>query len=257
MEKIKLTAFMLIRNEEEMIEDCLQSLSWVDEILLVIDDRTTDNSEKIARKYTDGILIRKFDGFASQANYGLEQAKNDWVLHMAADERISDELKQECVSVVTGNQEFVAFSIPYETYLLGRRFVASGFGNEQHITLFNRQYCHYSDKEIHEGLDIQGKIGTLHGKKLHYTHRTIDHLLSKIQTYSSLEAEHLMKKDMPKVTVYTLIYQTTKQFVYRYMRMQGFKDGIEGFIEAYLQATYIFVNYAKLWEKQKEFRRKS
>ncbi|TDQ01626.1 glycosyl transferase family 2 [Halanaerobium saccharolyticum] len=115
----KISAIVITKNEEERISDCLESIKWVDEIVLV-DSYSSDRTVETAAKYTDKIYKREFDNFSNQKNYGLKKTTCDWIINIDADERVSIELKNEILEILEDNMSFDAFEIPIKTYFLGK-----------------------------------------------------------------------------------------------------------------------------------------
>jgi glycosyltransferase involved in cell wall biosynthesis len=247
---INISCAIITKQEEEMLEECLASVSFCDDIV-VVDSGSTDNTLNIAYKFTDRVFNHVFSGYASQKNYAIDQAKHDWILLIDADERISDALRRE-IELLEPQVGVVAFNLPSKTYLLGSEFNHTGFGREWHIKLFQKQFSRYSDKEIHESLIVNGQVGKLDGDVIHHTHRSIDHLLDKISRYSSFEASQLEHEVKAPVTGWLLMWKATQHFFYRYLYLRGYLDGLPGLIESVMQSYYVFINYAKLWELQQQ-----
>lgn len=248
----KVSALVITKNEAEVIEGCLKSLSFADEIV-VVDSGSTDKTLEIAKKYQAKIFHHDFDGFANQRNFAISKAKNNWVILVDADERISKSLSLEIPDAINSN-DFTNYAIKYRAFLLGREFKFGGFGYgvETHIRLFDKRQCRYSTvKKVHEMMEINGQTGQLTGPIIHFTHRNISHILQKLDRDTTEEARVLFQNREKKVNSLKLIEVPLRFFYYRYLKQKGYRGGIEGLIEAVNAAYYYFIVYAKLWELQR------
>lgn len=251
MLKPELSVVLAIKDESEMLAGCLKSVSWVDEIIVMIDDRTSDNSRSIAKEFTAKVYERAFDGFASQKNAAIAKATGDWILLLDADERCTADLQSEINDTLTDYGAIQAYNIPFRSFLLGKEMKHGGW-DEKHIRLFRRGTIRYSSKQIHEELVINGEVGEFKAYIEHHSHRTVRHILNKIDKYTDMDAQHLYGNGHKPVTKSMFILIPLKFFIYYYIRCQGYKDGIEGLIEVILSRCYYqILIYAKLWELQR------
>lgn len=248
---VSISAVLAIKDEADMLEDCLKSLAFADDIIVIVDSRTTDTSADIAKAHHARVFEKDFEGFASQKNYGFDQSTSDWILLIDADERCTADLQSEIKRIIQTDSETVAYNIPFRSVLLGREMKYGGW-DETHIRLFKNGKARYSAKEIHEELVIDGHVGQLGQHIIHISHRSIGHILDKADRYTSLDAQHLFDTQAPPVSRWDIMYVPLKFFIFYYLRKQGFRDGIEGLIEVLLSRTYYqFLTYAKLWELQR------
>ena len=246
-----LSVVIITHNEEEMIKGCLESVNWADEII-VVDGDSQDKTRAIVSQYTKKVFTRKFTGFASQKNFAIGKATQDWILLLDADERVSGELRTEITRLLTSKPAKVAYDITFVNYFLGRRMNYGGWQHETHIRLFRKGKARYVDQEIHEYLDIKGAVAPITGPIYHFSHRDISSNLLKTDHYAQLEAHYHYLRHSPTVTRWSLFKGVVDHFWYRYIREKGYLDGMEGFIEAMYQAfSYIFIIQSMLWEKQR------
>lgn len=247
----KLSVIILTNNEEDVIEGCLQSVKWADEVI-VVDSGSNDKTKIIAKKFTKNIYYKKWLGFAKQRNYAMTKAKNDWILMIDADERVSKKLKKEIISVIKKNLDNI-YSIPFKNIFLGKEMQHGGWNPEYHIRLFKKKSARYDENNhIHETLSSKSPVRELKSFIYHLSHRSIEENLLKTREYAILESLQMYKKNAPKVTAVNLFLNTITHFFERYIRAKGYKDGIEGFIEATYQAfSQIFIIQSMLWERQR------
>lgn len=248
----KISAVIITKNEEEILDGCLRSLDWVDEII-IIDSNSTDSTYKIARKYTNMIFKEEWKGFIQQRESGVRKAKYDWILSIDADERVSSDLKEEIKKELLNSDGVYAYDIPFVNIFLGREMKYGGWGHEYHIRLFNKKFSIYNkNKIIHEEVEIKGKIKKMKHPIYHLSHRDIASNLLKTRSYAIIESEKMYKDGQKKVTQISLFQGIIGHFIDRYIIAKGYKDGMEGFIEAMYQAfSQIFIIQSMLWEKQR------
>lgn len=242
----KLSAVIITKNEESNLEECLKSLHWVDEVI-VVDSYSTDLTIEIAKKYTPYVYKRFWTGYTDQRNFGAMKASNDWILSIDADERITKELSVE-IQEKLGENNFVAFKIPMQNYLFNRWMNHSGLGNQYHTRLYNKKYCEW-DSLIHEDIVAKGNIGKMDGKMLHLAYENVSELIYKIDKYTDLEVEKLINLQNPPSTIKLLVYPYII-FMYKYFFQKGFKDGISGFAWAVSLSYYHQIKLIKYFLKK-------
>jgi glycosyltransferase involved in cell wall biosynthesis len=248
--KQAISVVLAVKDEADMLEGALRQLGFADEIVVQIDSRTADATETIARKYTDRVMIADFKDFASFKNQAMSNARNDWVLLLDADERLSAALIEEILAAVSADEADV-FEIPFESYFFGRAMRHGGWQNERHQRLFKRSLVHYQG-EIHESLQLaeEARRGSLVSPIIHLSHRSIGHVLAKTSGYVDVQASEMLKDGHPKVTARTLYSVIFKEFWRRMIRQKGYRDGLPGIIESLYQPFSLFCVYVRLWELQ-------
>ncbi len=225
MPEPRISALILARDEAENLPDCLASLAWVDEVVVVVDAATRDASEAIATSLAHRVLVREFDDFASQRNAALGLASGDWVLAVDADERSSPEMAAEVRSSIAGDGHS-GYRVPIRSVVLGRAFRFSGTQHDRPLRLFRRDCGRWVGK-VHETVDLLGTAGQLiHGLR----HRTLPDMqtfLSKIDRYTTLEARRFADEGRPARAL-DLTLRPAWTFAKLYLGKQGFRDGLEG-----------------------------
>lgn len=246
MNKLEVTAVILAKNEEKNLPSCLDSVSWVDEIIL-IDDNSTDKTVEIAKKAKARIYQRRLDNFCSQRNFALEKVKTPWVLFVDPDEEVTPELAQEIKQVVKSS-EFSGFRFPRRNIIFGKWIKYSGWYPDWQLHLFRKDKGRYVHK-VHEQVEIQGRVGELKNFLLHKNYQSISQYLEKLARYTSLEAENQIESGY-KFVWQDLLKKPLSEFLRRFFAEEGYKDGIHGLALVLLQAFSELVVYLKIWEKE-------
>lgn len=243
---MSISVIIITHNEEKNILACLSSVKWADEIV-VVDAFSTDNTKKLAEEFGAKVFQVKWQGYGKQKNYALSLASMDWILSLDADERITPELAEEIQKVVQ-NPEMDGYQISRKAYFLGKWIRHSGWYPDYCLRLFRREQGMFAEKQVHEFVQLLGKMGQLNGTMLHFTDDNLKHYLAKFEQYTALAADELASVGK-KASVGDLIARPLFIFFKMYILKKGFLDGMHGFILAVLSSFYVFVKYAKLWEK--------
>ena len=255
--KVRLSACLITRNEEKNIRDCLESLRFVSEII-VIDSYSEDATPAICREYTDKVFQTDWQGFSATKNLCVEQAQNEWVLVIDADERVTPELRAEILDKKEpGLEQVHGFYVPRQNYFLGKWIRHSGWYPDHTLRLFRKGAGKFKDRAVHESVVLEGKAGTLKNPLLHYTYRDLTSYVTRLNRYSTLAAEQ-MQKDMvggngrSQFRRIKLIADIATRPAFTFLRMyvfqQGFLDGFYGLLLAVHHSFYVLAKYAKLWE---------
>jgi len=245
-----LSAVLAVKDEEQMLDGALRSLEFCDEIVVVVDDRTTDATEAIAHRYTDRVLVRPFEDFASSRNAGVAHARGEWILHVDADERITPGLAREIRQALATGPDVLAFRGPTINYFWGRRMEHGGWARMMQVRLIRRGHATFTGR-VHEVAAVPPeRIGTLRGERWHFSHRSIEENLVKAIRYGRLEALDLYENGAPSVTSASFVRVMALEFGRRMIRRMGFRDGMPGLIEAIFQPFAQFCARVMLWELQ-------
>jgi glycosyltransferase involved in cell wall biosynthesis len=225
----RLAVLIVAKDEADNLDECLSTVAWADERIVVVDQATRDATLQIARRRASTVIARPFDDFASQRNAGLDLATADWVLSIDADERVTPELKEEILDILgDSTARAVAYRIPIRSRILGRRFAYSGTQHDLPTRLFRRAAARWTGL-VHETLEFEGTAGTLRGE---LTHRTIPDMrtfLDKINHYTTLEAKSLVRLGR-RYRARDLLCRPVWTFLKLYLGKQGFRDGLEGLV---------------------------
>lgn len=241
-----ISAVILTKNEAANIADCLTSLSFCNEIL-VVDDASTDKTVEIARKFGARVFVHRLENdFSKQRNFALEKAKNDWVLFVDADERVSADLKKEIIEKTHNRTNHtVGFYVKRYDFLWGQKLSHGEIGSLTFLRLIKKHSGAW-EGQVHETLETSGKTETLVHPLLHYPHPTITEFLEAINIYSTMRAEELYKKNV-QVGFFDILVYPTGKFIQNYLLRLGFLDKTPGLIFAIIMSLHSFLVRGKLW----------
>ncbi len=239
----KITAIIPTLNEEKNVSHALKSLSFVDEII-VIDSFSTDTTVDIAKSYGAKVIQRKFDDFSNQKNFAIQQAKNDWIFLLDADEVANENLQKEVIEKANNPEGYAGFYIYRRFYFKGKNLKYSGWRHDKVIRLFNKNSCKYKGK-VHEKIVSDGEIGFLKNKIEHYSLKDIKRYKGKLKFYASLQALELYERHQI-VTPYHTAIKPLARFVIQYFIKLGFLDGAYGFSICRLHAYGVYMRYKNL-----------
>lgn len=245
--KLPVSACVIAFNEADRIGDCLRSLAFCDDIV-VIDSGSTDATREISIALGARVLVRGFDGFRSQKDFATRQARHDWVLSLDADERVSPELRASiCAAHAAGFGDAAGFRFPRLSFYFGR-FLHHGNPYPDHVLrLFDRRRGGWrGDREIHEAVGVDGKVAILDGDLIHFPFRSLLQMLEKKQKYARMMAEYEFARGK-RATLAKLVLSPAWRFWRGYVLRLGFLDGWPGLIEAYVSANYVRQKTMMLW----------
>lgn len=245
-EKQLLTALVITYNEEQNIKAVLDDLAFADEII-VVDSFSLDKTFEIASSFPNvKVVQRVFDNFAAQRNYALSLASNSWILFIDADERLTLELQQEISTVINQKNSASAYFMRRNFMFENRKLRFSGWQTDKIIRLFRKENATYNLKKIvHEKLIVQGKVGKLKNRLIHYSYSNYEDYKQKMIFYGQLKAqEEILKTTNPNYFHFYIrpIYQFLNQYIVRF----GFLDGKKGIIICYLNALSVAVRFQEL-----------
>ena len=245
-EMIPITAIIPTGNEIHNIEEVIKSVAFADEVM-VVDSFSTDGTYEKAQQLADRVLRRDYEYSASQKNWAIPQAKHEWILLVDADERVTEELRNEIQDLQkNGMGDHVGFWIGRMNHFMGQRVKYSGWRNDKVIRLFKRDDCRYEDKQVHAEIITEGKVGKLQNKLYHNTYRSLDEYLEKMNRYASWQAKDYDKKT-GMLTPYHFVIKPFWGFFKHYIVQSGFRDGVVGLTIGWIQAYVVYMRYAKLW----------
>ncbi len=239
-----LTAVILTKNEEGYLKDCLESLSWCDQVL-VLDCFSTDRTVEIARQHGARIAVRPFVNFADQRNAAIEMVKTEWIFFVDADERVTPQLADE-IRLAIENAEYDGWWIPRKNNLMGRWLEYGGFYPDYHLRLARTAKYRYDPQQIvHEAPLLDGQAGYLQHPLMHLWYQSLDDMLTTRAKYAAYMAEIHHKKGMRPVIhlVAAPVYVFLKQLLF----LESYKDGRVGWLVSLAWGYYKFVEYWKVW----------
>lgn len=244
-DKIKITAIVPTFNEERNIEAALKSVAFADEIM-VVDSYSTDNTIELAKKHTDFIIQREYENSASQKNWAIPQAGNEWIILVDADEQITPKLEKEIKEKINSNPKEVGFWIYRTNRFMGQEIKHGAYKNDRVIRLFKKSKCKYENKRVHAEIIAEGLVGKLQNKLSHDTYVSLDHHFEKMNRYAWWQADDLNNK-MGAISPFHLVIKPWFRFFKEYVIQGGFKDGLPGFTLALIAAYSVATRYFKVW----------
>lgn len=245
---MKLSVIIITKNNQDYLKACLDSVKSLDEII-IIDDFSTDNTLKIAKKYTKNIFTHKLTSFPHQRNFGATKVTGDWFIFLDSDERLTKANLLEIKSVVKKTPH-TAFRFARQNYFQGHKIRHGGFWPDYQTRLFKRSHFKEVKGTTHEQYQFNGSLGTLTVPVPHFPDRSIKMGLKKSIIWTPAEAQALFKANHPPITWWRIIKVMLAEFFFRFIKKQGFKDGYIGFTESIIQAMNKFFIYQQVWELQ-------
>lgn len=244
-----ITAVVLTHNDEVNIVDCLDSLNFVDEIL-VIDDDSDDRTVELAAQYTRNIKKHSLNGnFASQRNYAFNYVHSHWILFIDSDEIVSKKLADEIQRKIQ-TPGVDGFYMKRIDYMWGKPMLHGEAGSVKLLRLARKDTGKWRGK-IHEVWIVQGETNEMINPLIHMPHQSVREFISEVDTYSTLRADEL-KEEGKKTSVFEVICYPIGKFFLNYLLKQGYKDGVPGFIYAMIMSFHSFLVRGKLYQIQKK-----
>lgn len=240
----KISAVIITFNEAKNIADCLKSLEFCDEYI-VVDAGSHDETVRIAEQLGARVVHNDWMGFGPQKNFALSLAQNEWVLSVDADERVTKSLASEILRAVEASSAD-GYLIPRRSSFCGRSMTYSGWSPNYVLRLFRRSQARFSDHLVHERVICNGKITRLREYILHYPVWRLEDALRRMDQYSTLSARAIENSNR-RVSFTTGIIHGLWTFVRTYVLQRGFLDGREGFLLAVANAEGTYYRYMKAW----------
>ncbi len=247
--KVPLSIVVITKNESDKLEECLKSACWADD-LVVVDDFSVDATTKIARRYTDRVYERQMDVEGRHRNYAYSLAKNEWVFSLDADERITDELREELKALLRKNIPHVAFTVPIKAFIGNRWVRHGGWYPGRKVRLFKKDKFKYEEVKIHPRVFYEGSCGHLKGALLHFSYGNYHEFIESLNNQTTLEAEKWFD-ERRKIGLAKALRKTCDRFFKAYVLKRGFLDGLTGFMFAMSAGLYQIFSYAKYREMLK------
>lgn len=258
---LKTSAFysivIIARDEERYIDEALQSAAAIaDELIVLLDPRTTDRTAEIAQRHRAQVIQHTFSSFPSQRNYALEQCRGEWVLFLDADERIMPELLAELQQFRTSPpRSNVGYWIPRHNLYFGRPLRGGGWYPDRQLRLLRRGYARYDqDRLVHELVVLDGAAGELTNHLLHINIETWPELHRKQRDYAIKEAQTLARNGV-RAKWRNLVLQPLREINRRFIVWHGYHDGVLGLVLALIMGYYELVKYVHLLALGREIRR--
>jgi glycosyltransferase involved in cell wall biosynthesis len=240
-----LSVIIITKNESAHIGSCLQSVLWADEII-VLDSGSEDDTVEICKRYTDGVFVTDWPGFGIQKQRALDKARGDWVLSIDADEVVSTELRME-IEKALQREQVNGYVIPRLSSYCGKQIRHGGWYPDYVLRLFRRHAGYFTESVVHERVVVQGDIGKLTPPLLHDAFVSLEEVLHKVNSYSSLGAEMLYQKGVNS-SISKAIFKAIWVFIRTYWLKAAFLDGRQGLMLSISNAEGTYYKYVKLLE---------
>jgi glycosyltransferase involved in cell wall biosynthesis len=244
----KLSVTIITRNEAAQVGDCLESVGWADE-LVVVDTGSVDQTVEICAKYTPHVYRRAWEGYAQAKNAAIALASGDWILSLDADERVSAGLQAEITTLqrlpmATGAD---GYAVPRRNYLWGSWLQHGGLYPDYQLRLFKRGKGRFKAQHVHESVAIEGRVERLRHPIEHFSYQGMSDIIQRLDRYTELAALDRWEQGQ-SFCLSALITRPVGRFLRNYVLKQGVRDGIPGLIMAVSYAYGVFVREARLWE---------
>jgi glycosyltransferase involved in cell wall biosynthesis len=242
----KLSVTVITRDEAANLAAALDSVAWADEIV-VVDSESADATVAIARRYTSKVLVAPWPGYVAQKNRAAAEASHDWILSIDADERVSPELAVEIRALMQSEPAAMGYRIPRVTFHLGRWIRSTDWYPDHQLRLYDKRRGGWTGRLVHESVKVDGAVVDLAGELQHYAYRDLSHHLQTMDRYATLAARQ-MHEDGRTAGWLDLAVHPPAAFLRNYLLRGGIRDGVPGLIISTLNASYVALKFAKLWE---------
>ncbi|GAA4148939.1 glycosyltransferase family 2 protein [Chryseobacterium ginsenosidimutans] len=244
-----ISGLIITYNEEKNIQQVIECFNFCDEII-VVDSFSTDKTVEIVQKFPNVKVIQhKFEDFTKQRNLALDAAKNDWVLFLDGDERITPKLRKEIIKELNKKEQKDAYYFYRKFFFAGKPIHFSGTQSDKNFRLFRKSKARYIEgKKVHETLNVKGTVGILKNKLLHYSVADYESYKKKMIHYGVLKGQELAAKGK-KFNLLIQYSKTVFKFFKAYILRLGILDGKEGYQLSYLQSLSVFETYESLKEQ--------
>ena len=244
----RISSFVITYNEQDNIGECLESLQWTDEIV-VVDSYSTDATVDIARDFTDRVLQREFAGHVDQTRYASQQTTHPWVLWLDADERMTQEAFEEVHQAMSaGGEDPAGYAFPRRTYFMGCWITHSGWYPQPKVRLWQRDRGEVVGEEPHPKVQLEGPRRVLHGDILHYSYPGgMKDMVETSKKYAWYAARERHKKGR-RFSFLSLLLKPPGNFLKKYVLQLGMLDGLPGLAIAVGAAYYRFMREIMMWE---------
>jgi glycosyltransferase involved in cell wall biosynthesis len=243
----RLTVTIIAQDEADRIGATLDAIRCADEIV-VVDGGSKDDTVRLCRERGCRVVERPFEDFARQKQLAADEASNDWILNLDADEVLSPELNDEIRALLSGGDPGeAAFRITMMLVFMGRVFRHGRESRDRHVRLFDRRRARYGPKSVHEGLLVDGRIGELRGVALHSSFRDLTHLIGKMNVYTTRGALELARQGRER-SAWSVALSAPFYFFKYYVLRGNFRNGVPGLCWALVSTISPLLKYMKLME---------
>lgn len=249
-ERKKRTAFvsavMIAKDAEATIEKALKSVRFCDEIIVVVDSRSADATEKIARRLANRVEVHDWIGYGPAKRAVVDMANGEWIFSLDADEEVDHDLAGSiCDTLTEQSSGAAAYRIKRRTRFLGRWMRHGDWGRDRVVRLFRKDQAQFSDEPVHESVQAPDPKPVLNGYLLHEGDQDISTYLIRLDRYTSLAAQALHEAGRHSGYL-SIIFRPLFKFLQAYFIRLGLLDGWQGLVLAWYSSVYVFTKYSKL-----------
>ena len=246
---VPVSVVIIAKNEEKRLPECLDSIKWVKEVV-VVNDQSSDRTAEMAVERGAKVYHRAMEIEGRQRNFGFDQATQPWILSLDADERVTPELAQEIAKAIknySNHSDLVGFAIPIRTYIGARWLRGAGYYPARKTRFFRKGKFRYEEAGVHPRALYEGKVLDLKGDILHYSCANLAEFVQKLNRETTLEAEKWLQ-DGRKVRLFSILRKMVDRFLKNYFLKGGWRDGFMGYVMSLFHSYYQFLSYAKYRE---------
>ena len=243
------TVTVITKNEADALADALRSVSWADEII-VVDAESTDGTVEIARQFTERVYVRPWPGYIDQKNHAAGLASHDWILSLDADERVPPPLAEEIRGVLAREPAPTGFRMPRVSFYFGRWMRTTDMYPDFQLRLYDRRKARWTGRYVHESVRADGAVAYLKQELQHHPYRDLSEHLIRMDGYTTLAARQ-MHEDGRRTSALGMLMHAKLAFLRNYILKGGFRDGSAGLVVSVVNSYYVFLKFAKLWERQR------
>lgn len=252
---MKISACIIAKDEADRIAPCLESVAFCDEIV-VLDSGSGDDTVRLCRELGARVVETDWPGWVAQKNRAVQVASHDWILSLDADERVDETLREGIAAIRAERQGDepdlpVAYEVTRLTRYLGRWIRHGGWYPEWRTRLFDRRRASWGGIDPHDRVETDGKVGRIReGDLQHYTYRSLADHVRQINRFTSVAADEMVARGR-SVSIFAMLLRPPFGMFRMYVVRGGFLDGWPGFVAAVMHGWYVFLKYAKTWERRR------
>lgn len=239
-------------NEEKNIKECIESVEDFADEIIVVDNSSTDKTADIAKKQGARVFsqVNNPKNIDLQKNFGFDRATHEWILSLDADERATPKLIQEIRKVLASDSTATGYNIPRKNIIFGKWIKNSIWWPDYQLRLFKKGKAKFLRASVHQPVDVKGEVRHLSEPIVHYNYESITQFVTRMNAiYTEIEADELVKTGQ-KLHWTDALKNPSADFMKTFFLQKGYKDGLHGLVLSVLQSFYMFLVFAKVWERQ-------
>ena len=245
-----LTVLVLVPNAGDRLVRCLESARWADDVFCVVDPKTTDGSDVIAKQFSNHVVVHEYVNKADQCNWAIPQIETEWTLVLDADEWLSPELIARVQKIVADSGSADGYTIKRMSYFFGKLIQHCGWDRDYNVRLFRTKKGRYREQRVHATIDVDGTMGRIDEIMYHDDKRNFEEYFATFQRFTTWSAQDLFDRGK-RASLVDITLRPVTRFIKMFVIRRGFLDGYHGAVLCGLAAFSVFTKYAKLWNVQR------